>query len=141
MKRSILAIDGSKPLRYLITTLFAEKFLVHAVEDNFKAIQMINTGFDPDLIVIDIPGIGSENLEMLEHISTSSIFKNVHVIVLSAENDEELKNVCMELGANDFLTKPFDPVYLYNKTEQLLSKGRPDVIHQKRKLFNNLNMF
>jgi CheY-like chemotaxis protein len=142
MKRSILVIEENRSLRYLITTLFTNIYIVRSVENNRQAMLLFNSGYNADLIILDVADMKSENLELLEHVSTSSIFSNVPVIVLSSSHDEDLKNICLQSGANDFLTKPFNPVYLFEKADELLlSEHIPDVIHKRKRLFSNLNIF
>jgi CheY-like chemotaxis protein len=142
MKRSILTIESSRALQYLITTILNTKYSVRSVQNSRHAMQLFSSGFEADLLILDIPGAETENFELMEHIATSSIFKDLPVIVLSASRNEELKNICLQSGAADFLTKPFDPVYLFERVEQLLSENTPDIMTPKRKkIFNSMNIF
>ena len=134
-------VESSRALQFLITTILSEKNIVKSVQNSRHAMQLFASGFEASLLIVDIPNMESENFEFMEHITTSSIFENIPVIVLSANADEELKNTCLELGATCFLTKPFDPVYLSEKVNQLLSVGEPDIVVPKRSVFNNMNFF
>jgi CheY-like chemotaxis protein len=142
MKRSVLIIEASKSLRYLLTTILSDKYSVTAVQTSYQAMQLFADNDGINLIVLDISSDKSENMELLEHISTSSILGNIHTVVLSNNNEESLKDSVMELGASAFLKKPFDPVVLKKKIDELLSEETPQIIHKKRNVFNlNINLF
>ncbi len=128
-------------MQYLLTMILDKKYFVRCAENSRKAMHLFNNGYETDLVIMDIAGIDTENFELMEHIATSSIFKHVPTIVLSENRNDELKKVCIENGASDFLTKPFNPVYLFEKTTQLLSEYMPDVITKRRTIFSNLNIF
>ncbi len=140
MRRSILTVENNKGLRYLISTILGTKHSVRTVQSSSEAMQLFSVGYEPCMAIVDVPSAESENFELMEHICTSSMFKNVPVIVLSANRDEALKAVCLEAGATDFFTKPFDPVMLSERASQVLSENAPDITPKKRKIFN-LNMF
>jgi len=140
MRRSILTVENNKGLRYLISTILGTKHNVRTVQNSSEAMQLFSVGYEPSLAIVDVSSVESENFELMEHLCTSSMFKNVPVIVLSANRDEELKAVCLEAGATDFFTKPFDPVMLSERASQVLSENAPDITPKKRKIFN-LNMF
>jgi CheY-like chemotaxis protein len=141
MKKSVLTIESSKALQYLVTTVLDTKYHVSCVQNSRHAMQLLSSGYEAHLVIIDIPNKETENFELMEHIATSSIFKNVSIIVLSASRDEELKNNCLQFGAAVFLTKPFDPVYLSESVDQLLSENIPEITSKRRRIFNSLNIF
>jgi CheY-like chemotaxis protein len=125
MKRSVLIVESNRALQFLLKTLLDKKYSVKCVKNSKQAIQLFALNYETDLVILDMPGIESENFELMEHISTSSVFINTPVIVLSESNEEKLKNACLQIGASYFLTKPFNPVYLFEKANQLLSGNIP----------------
>jgi CheY-like chemotaxis protein len=140
MKRTILTVEDCKALQYLITTVLQSKYNVKNVETSYQAMQLLVADFETDLIILDIPSMKTDNTELLEHISTSSILRSIPVVVLSASGDPALENELMKLGASAFFRKPFDPVMLKEKIDELLAGKMPLVIEKKKKIFN-LNIF
>ncbi len=140
MKRSILTVEDCKALRYVITTILNNKYSVTTVPTGFDAMQVLSSSYEADLIILDIPSGESGNYELMEHISSSSVLKDIPVVVLSKSNDGLLKDKVLELGASMFFTKPFDPVFLTEKIDELLQQDKPQVVQKKRKRFN-LNIF
>jgi len=141
MKKSVLTIESNRALQYLVATVLKTRYSVSSVQNSRHAMQLFSSGYEAALIIIDVPNRDSESFELLDHIVTSSVFKDVPIIVLSASRDEELKSSCLQIGAADFLTKPFDPVYLFERVDQILSQNIPDIIPKRRKIFNNMNIF
>lgn len=140
MKRSILTIEDCKALRYLITTVLDNKYTVTTVPTSFDAMQFLTSNYEADLIILDIPSDASDNYELLEHISTSSVLKDIPVVVLSGKNDEMLKNKVVQMGASGFFPKPFDPVHLTEQIDLILAKDKTPEVKKRRVKFN-LNIF
>jgi DNA-binding response OmpR family regulator len=141
MKRSILIVESNRAMQFLLTMILEKRYHVRGAQNSRQAMQLFADGYETDLAVLDIASFEAENFELMEHISTSSIFKNMPTIVLCESRNEELKKACLEMGASDFLTKPFDPVYLFEKANQLLAENLPDVLPKRRRIFNNMNIF
>lgn len=140
MKKAILTIDNSKAISYVFNTMFEKDYEVTSVQNFSEAINHLQSTPSNDLMIIDIPDAESENLEFLEHISTSCIFRNIPKVVISKSNDQQLKNRSVQLGASLFITKPFDPVYLSDKVQDLIYENGKKSITKKRRSFN-LNIF
>lgn len=140
MKKAILTIDNSKAISYVFNTMFEKDYEVTSVQNFSEAINHLQSTPSNDLMIIDIPDADSENLEFLEHISTSSIFRNIPKVVISKSDDQQLKNRSVQLGASLFITKPFDPVYLSGKVQDLIYENGKKSIIKKRRSFN-LNIF
>ena len=142
MKQSILIIQDSKALRYLIATTLSEKYLIKSVQTSNQAMQLFISNEEIDLVILDIASGSSESFELFEHISSSSILKDIPVVVLSGNNDEELRKNVLEMGASAFIAKPFDPVVLKAEIDRILLVDVAEVIHKKKRVFNlNINLF
>ena len=85
MKRSILIVESSKAIQYLITTILEPKYVIKSVQNSRHAMQLFSSGYEADLVLLDVPNFETENFELMEHISTSSIFKEVPVIVFISQ--------------------------------------------------------
>jgi CheY-like chemotaxis protein len=137
MKKAILTIEGNDALSYVISSVLKD-YAVTNVNTCSEAITQLQN--DKDLIILDIPNAGSENLELLKHMSSSAVLNNIPTVVISNSDDPTLKDKAVELGASLFLTKPFDPVYLSDKVKDLIYEDG-ETPSKKRKLRFNLNIF
>ena len=90
-----------------------------------------------DLIILSIENAEDESVELLYHLGSSSLLRDIPVFILSNTNYEELKSVCLESNVHAFFTKPFDPLELSEKINQtILTKNESQILYKKRKVFN-----
>jgi len=118
MKTVLVVDDEAKILR------LARDYLEHAgfavsTADAGKAALATARGAKPDLIVLDL---GLPDLDGLDVIRALRKESNVPIIVLTARGDESDKLVGLELGADDYLTKPFSPKELVARVRAVLRR-------------------
>ena len=103
-KTHILVVDDDPAiLRLLCTNLKARGYKVTTAMDGEESLAAVERDF-VDLIILDIMMPKLDGVEVCRRIREWS---NVPIIVLSARGDEKDKVKCLELGADDYLTKPF----------------------------------
>jgi len=103
-KTHILIVDDDPAiLRLLSTNLKARGYEISAANDGGEALQAVECNF-VDLIILDIMMPVMDGVEVCRRVREWS---DVPIIVLSARGDEKDKVKCLELGADDYLTKPF----------------------------------
>lgn len=139
IKNAILTIDGCNSISYLMNSVLGKKYAVTSVNSCTDAIGHLQTDLNKDLIILDIADSESDNYQLLEHIYSSAILKDIRTIVISNSDDETLKSKTAELGASFFFTKPFDPEFLSNKVEDLIDASGRKLV-RRRNTFN-LNIF
>ena len=122
MRKSILTIENSKALNYLYGKIFEKEFDVIPVNNFFQAFKHLQSNTFNDLIIINISDTNSDNFKFLKHISTSSLFCNIPKVIISKNNDEELKTKTIDFGVNLFISLPFDPVSLTTKIKEILNE-------------------
>jgi DNA-binding response OmpR family regulator len=121
--QQVLVVDDEEAIRELVGSyLRNEGFDVHEAVDGDDALAQIAQSV-PDLILLDLrlPGIGG--LDVLREIRRTS---DVYVIVLTARADETDKLIGLELGADDYITKPFSPREVVARVRAVLRRGRTD---------------
>jgi two-component system KDP operon response regulator KdpE len=111
---AILVVDDEAPMRkYLSANLKARGYGVTTAEDGTEALQLLaERSFD--LLILDIMMPGPDGLALLQAVRRSS---SVPVLILSARGRETDKVQALDLGADDYLTKPFG-------VEELLARVR-----------------
>ena len=87
--------------------------------DSRLALEAINERM-PDLILLDIKMPHVNGLEILRVLSLNSKLKDIPVIILTAASNPQVKKTALEMGANDFLTKPVDPNELVPRVRNAL---------------------
>ena len=119
-KTHILVVDDDQAiLRLLSTNLRARDYKVTTAMDGEEALEAVERDF-VDLIVLDIMMPRLDGVEVCRRLREWS---NVPVIVLSANGGEKDKVRCLELGADDYLTKPFGIAELMARIKTALRHG------------------
>lgn len=123
---NILVIEDHDASRHLLGVMLSKKFQVITKKDGLEGLAWLSAGNFPDLIVLDIQMPRMDGVEFLNGIKDSGFFSQIPVIILSANEDNELKDYFSEQGVNDFISKPFNPLSLIDSIETVLS--RQDII-------------
>lgn len=118
-KRSILVVDDEpRMIRFIRLNLEHDGYEVHEAKNGEEALEELRD-IMPDVILLDVmmPGIdGFETLEMVREIS------NVPVIMLTAKGDVDDRVKGLELGADDYISKPFSPAELSSRVKAVIRR-------------------
>jgi CheY-like chemotaxis protein len=87
--------------------------------DGQEAIDVLETHPDIDLVLLDLMMPNLSGLDVLARLRSSENLKHLPCIILTAAGQEAQHQKAMELGATEFLTKPFSPKKLYARTAEL----------------------
>jgi len=117
-KKILVVDDEERMLRFIRLNLEHDGFQVIEAVKGHEALDKMRTGM-PDLILLDVmlPDLdGFEVLKMIREIST------VPVIMLTAKGEEDDRVKGLELGADDYVTKPFSPRELVSRVKAVLRR-------------------
>ena len=124
MKKSILIVEDEIRIRFLVKDyLLKEDYNVFEAENGIEALDVLKNN-KLDLIVLDIMMPKMDGLTCLSKIREHS---TIPVILLTAKSQEEDKLQGYEVGADDYMTKPFSPKVLVAKIKALLKRTREEV--------------
>ena len=122
MKIKVLIVDDDKKLRNLLSEYLGDYgFQVLALADGSSILKTIRTE-TPDIVILDIMLPEKDGLEILKEIRTDF---SVPVIMLTAKGEDADRIVGLELGADDYLPKPFNPRELVARMKAVLRRGLP----------------
>jgi len=93
-----------------------ESYTIITAYDGQEALEKLET---PDLIVLDLMLPKVDGYEVLENIRSKESTKDIPVIVLSAKHQVEDIRKAISLGANEYITKPFEPEFLLSRIKEL----------------------
>lgn len=121
-KYKIIAIDDEPSVLLIIQHYFKERFEVKVFSKPAEAIASMHNGDLPDIIICDLnmPVISGD--EFVEMIRSSGFFSSIPLIVLSATESSEKKIDILNLGADDFMVKPFNPKELEARINSILRR-------------------
>src|SRR5258708_1217050 len=119
----ILVVDDEPGmLRYIRTLLEVDDYKVETATTGEEALQRIENGLEPDLVLLDVLMPGIDGLETLERLRQMK--PGAKVVMLSCVNDTRKVVQAMRLGAQDYLTKPFQKAELDAVIDLCLDQGK-----------------
>lgn len=105
----ILVVDDEESIQELLRyNLEKEGYKVLAARDGFEALERVQKD-RPDLVVLDVMLPQMDGMEVCRRIRLNPEFRELPVIMLTAKGEEIDKVLGLELGADDYMTKPFSP--------------------------------
>ncbi|MEI7980450.1 MAG: response regulator transcription factor [Bacteroidota bacterium] len=109
MKKKILAIDDEKSIRFIIENTFRKDFDVTTLSNGMDAMFYLQSGNLPDVIICDVEMPVLNGFEFIRRIRESGFFDEIPLIMLSGKEESADKIKCFEMGADDYVLKPFNP--------------------------------
>ena len=122
MKQRILVVDDEPDLLELVRVNLAQAgFEVETVSTGRKALESVRRSA-PDLIVLDLMLPDIQGTDVCRELRTDPEFARLPIIMLTARADEVDRVVGFELGADDYVTKPFSPRELTLRVRAILRR-------------------
>jgi two-component system alkaline phosphatase synthesis response regulator PhoP len=123
MKEKILIVEDDKDIiKMLEYNLKKEGFKVIAAHDGEDALDSALRQY-PDLILLDLMLPGMDGLEICKSLKNENKTSLIPIIMLTAKSQESDKVVGLELGADDYITKPFSPRELIARIKAVLRRA------------------
>ena len=119
-EKHILLIDDDERILSLLKTFLNQNGFITSTAKNSQEARSLLDYFEFDILIIDIMMPGETGLELLESLRKN---KDIPVILLSAKGEASDKISGLELGADDYLSKPFEPKELLLRIKNLLSRN------------------
>ena len=117
---TLLVVEDNKDLCNLLKLQLEDKYKVYIAGNGVEGLKKVNL-YHPDIVVTDQMMPKMTGTEMLQQIRNDFQISHIPVIILTAKTDDEEKIKAISMGANAYITKPFNKEYLIARIEQLLS--------------------
>ena len=134
MSKSILIVDDDKRLRELLEDYLSEKKYKIFLCEDFADAEEILEYFVFDLIIVDRMMPSGDGIDLIKTVKDKS---NTPVILLTAMGETESRIAGLKIGADDYLSKPFEPEELYLRIQKLLALFKNDAIDNKSFFFGD----
>jgi two-component system response regulator RegX3 len=123
----VLLVDDEEPMRVSLSfTLKREGYEVTCAEDGPTALRLAREAA-PDVILLDLMLPGLDGMEVCRRVRS---FSDVPILMLTAKDQELDKVLGLEIGADDYVTKPFSTRELLARTKALLRRSSTRVVMQ-----------
>ncbi len=125
-KPKILVVDDDANIRELVLeTIGQDHFDTFTAQDGLEALEMANS-VKPDLVVLDLMMPGMDGWEVCSRLRRDILTSHIPIIMLTARSDTAMKIKGIEVGADDYVTKPFDPLELEARINMHLRRSVRD---------------
>ncbi|HAK73825.1 MAG TPA: DNA-binding response regulator [Sporomusaceae bacterium] len=119
MQPTVLIIDDDSKLTQLVQTYFLkENFSTYIGHDGYQALQLVREK-KPDIVILDLMLPGLNGWEVCRQIRKES---DVPILMLTARDEENDRLVGLEMGADDYVTKPFSPREVVARAKAILRR-------------------
>jgi DNA-binding response OmpR family regulator len=134
---TVLVVDDESIVREVVVKyLRREGYRTLEAGDGDTALALVESE-RPDLVVLDLMLPGSDGMTVCRRIRARS---ELPVIMLTARGEEADRIVGLELGADDYVTKPFSPRELAARVKTVLRRARPPMLRDARLTFDDLSI-
>jgi DNA-binding response OmpR family regulator len=126
-KNTVIIVDDEKNIRNLLRMyLEQDGFTVKDLVDGPSVLAYLERGNAPQLIILDIMLPGMDGFQVCREIKASD-YSDIPILMLTARDEDVDKIVGLEIGADDYVTKPFNPREVVARVKAILrrSKGSP----------------
>ena len=120
--KKILIVDDQPEVRELVdVTLRIGDYKILQADSGDKALEVVRSEH-PDLILLDVmmPNSSIDGYEVCRILKSDPMTKDISIVLLTARGQESDIEAGKRAGADDYFTKPFSPLQLMNKVEELL---------------------
>ena len=118
--KQILFVDDKPAIAKVLSVYLGKENELVYFEDPVRAIEWLNEGNEPALIISDIRMPKMTGSEFLAYLKSNSLFKDIPVVMLSSDESTTERINLLEAGAEDFILKPFNPMELKARIKKFL---------------------
>ncbi len=128
MSRRILVVEDEAPIREMLCFVLEQKgYQAVEAEDYDTALNKLCEPY-PDLILLDWMLPGGSGINLIKHLKREELTRNIPVVMLTARGEEEDKVRGLEVGADDYITKPFSPKELVARLKAVIRRVSPTAL-------------
>jgi CheY-like chemotaxis protein len=122
-KKKILLVDDDEIQHVIASNILQDEYEVYKAKSGNEALKYLCTnGFVPSLVLLDILMPEMDGWEVFNRIKAISLLKNVPVVFLTAVSETTEEKRAFALGADDFITKPYEKETLLGRIKKILEK-------------------
>ena len=124
MKPQIFIVDDNEMMREFLSSYLDAEYDVTSFSSAEEVLSTLTPGFQPDLLIADYSMDGLDGLELLKNLKTSGYYHEIPVLFVSGQHKSDTRIKCLEEGAEDFVTKPFNPQELALKVKRIVKANQ-----------------
>src|SRR3989344_7391292 len=121
MKKTVVIVEDEKSIAEAERLILEEEYTVHVAHDGEQGIKTISQ-VRPDIVILDWMLPKKNGIDVCKEIRDNKLLKHTRVVMVTAKNSDKDEIQGMNIGADDYIMKPFEPLELLHVTRQVLLK-------------------
>jgi DNA-binding response OmpR family regulator len=105
----LLLVEDDVFMQAILNGVLSKTYAVDICNDGIEAMSFLQEGTLPDLIISDLNTPKMGGLGLIAQVKASDFFKAIPIMILSGEDNSEMRIKCLDAGADDYVIKPFNP--------------------------------
>lgn len=138
-RSKILIVEDNEELRNLLVRLFSRVYAVYEAEDGAEGLERTKE-IQPDIVLSDIMMPRMSGIEMCRKIKSNFDTSHIPVILLTAQTAEEYTMQGLKMGADDYVTKPFNVKHLFMRCNNLVNSRKLLQKKYAKQMDNNVDI-
>lgn len=119
---NVLIAEDDPFIRKVLRQTLKDEFTVITKENGIEAVTWLEEGNPVDIVLSDIQMPHMDGKDLLRTLRASPMFQNLPVIILSTFADSATRISCLNMGADDYIVKPFNPIEVKTKISTVLRR-------------------
>jgi DNA-binding response OmpR family regulator len=120
MPQRVVVVDDDKEVQEIVTFALSRSGFEVVVASNGQQLQDVLATATPDLIILDVMMPGLDGYQIFGNLRKNAATQQVPVIIMTAHAEHIYERISLDLGAAVHITKPFHPLELVGKVQELL---------------------
>ena len=121
MKKNVLIVEDEENIANAEKIILEDYYNVHIAKDGMEGLMKAKE-LRPDVVVLDLMLPRMDGLDVCRRIKSNPELSGTKVVMVTAKNQQEDENTGMDLGADDYIMKPFEPIEIVHVIQQVLDK-------------------
>ena len=132
-EKSILIVDDSELNREILKEILGSEYHILEAENGQEALELLDREWEClEGIVLDLIMPVMDGYDFLKRYSVCEQWKEIPVLVATADEGADVENLCLKLGAWDFVHKPFNPATVYLRLRNNISRRQMHLLEKQR---------
>jgi len=120
LKKKLLVVDQSDSTKIILDHFLGKEFDIIQKSNGYEAIDFLNSGIDIDFLITELNLPLLSGKELIKKLRESHLFSSLPILLLSASSESKDRIECMNLGADNYIEKPFNPFEIQARINAVL---------------------
>jgi DNA-binding response OmpR family regulator len=120
--KTLLIVDDEPAIRLLLKQFFQKKYEVVLLDDGIQAMEWLESHTETPVMILDLNMPAMSGGEVIMKVRVSEQHKTAPIIILSARESSQDRILCLRIGADDYVVKPFNPEEVDARIDAILRR-------------------